>query len=51
MLRHAPGNNESAIALFLSRGHYDVLVRRLRRAYQQRWQVMREAIDTWSGDA
>lgn len=47
MLRHTPGNNESAIALFLSRGHYDVLVRRLRRAYQQRWQVMREALDIW----
>ena len=50
MLRHAPGNNESAIALFLSRGHYDVLVRRLRRTYQQRWQVMREAIDAWLPD-
>jgi GntR family transcriptional regulator/MocR family aminotransferase len=46
MLRHAPGNNESAIALFLSRGHYDVLVRRLKRTYQQRWQVMRDALAT-----
>lgn len=50
MLRHAPGNNESAIALFLSRGHYDVLVRRLRRTYQQRWQVMREAINVYLPD-
>lgn len=44
MLRHTPGNNENAIALFLSRGHFDVLVRRLKRAYQQRWEVMRDAL-------
>lgn len=44
MLRHTPSNNEQAIALFLSCGHFDVLVRRLRRVYQQRWQVMRDAL-------
>lgn len=50
MLRHAPGNNECGIALFLSRGHYDVLVRRLKRNYQQRWQVMRDALQTYLPD-
>nr|CAA6805494.1 MAG: Transcriptional regulator, GntR family domain / Aspartate aminotransferase (EC [uncultured Thiotrichaceae bacterium] len=50
MLRHVPGNNESAIALFLSRGHYDVLIRRLRRNYKERWQVMHDAIDAYLPD-
>ncbi len=45
MLRHAPGNNESAIALFLARGHHDTLLRRLGRAYHERWLVMRAALD------
>ncbi|MGB0846699.1 MAG: PLP-dependent aminotransferase family protein, partial [Thiolinea sp.] len=44
MLRHAPGNNESIIALFLSRGHHDVFVRRLHRVYRERWQLLQEVL-------
>ncbi|MEZ5537069.1 MAG: PLP-dependent aminotransferase family protein [Thiolinea sp.] len=50
MLRHAPANNECSIALFLSRGHYNVLIRRLKRCYQQRWQVLRDALETYLPD-
>jgi GntR family transcriptional regulator/MocR family aminotransferase len=44
MLRHPPGNNQRAAALFLANGHFDVLVRRIHRTYRDRWQVMGEAL-------
>lgn len=44
MLRHPPGNNQRAAALFLANGHFDVLVRRIHRVYRERWQVMGEAL-------
>ncbi len=44
MLRHPPGNNQRAAALFLANGHFDVLVRRIHRVYRDRWQVMGEAL-------
>ena len=44
MLRHPPGNNQRAAALFLANGHHDVLVRRIHRAYRDRWQAMGEAL-------
>jgi GntR family transcriptional regulator/MocR family aminotransferase len=44
MLRHPPANNERTVALFLSLGHHDSLVRRLSHAYKERWQVMGEAL-------
>jgi len=44
MLRHPPGNNQRAVALFLTNGHFDVLVRRLHRVYRERWQIMGEAL-------
>ncbi|MEM1383461.1 MAG: PLP-dependent aminotransferase family protein [Pseudomonadota bacterium] len=44
MLRHPPGNNQRATALFLANGHYDVMVRRLHRVYRERWQVMQQAL-------
>lgn len=47
MLRHAPGNNEHVMALFIARGHYDALVRRLNRAYSTRWQEMGEALERY----
>ncbi len=40
MVRHAPNTNQRAAALFLSLGHHDTLVRRLHRAYRERWEVM-----------
>lgn len=46
MLRHPPGNNQRAAALFMANGHYDMLVRRIHRVYGQRWRAMAEAIET-----
>ena len=37
MLRHSPANNERSVALFLSRGHHDALLRRLAHAFKSRW--------------
>lgn len=44
MLRHPPSNNERSLALFLSRGHHDALVRRLSHAFRERCQVMGDAL-------
>jgi GntR family transcriptional regulator/MocR family aminotransferase len=44
MLRHPPGNNQRAAALFMANGHYDVLVRRIHRVYRERWQAMAAAL-------
>lgn len=45
MLRHPPGNNQRATALFMVNGHYDMLVRRIHRVYRGRWEAMRAALD------
>jgi len=45
MLRHPPGNNQRAAALFMANGHYDVLVRRIHRVYRDRWQAMAQALE------
>ncbi len=44
MLRHPPGHIQRTIAYFLSLGHYDALINRMRVAYRRRRQVMEEAI-------
>jgi len=44
MMRHPPMNNERTLALFLSLGHYDMLLRRLTKAYNQRIQKLSAAI-------
>ncbi|MCA0432381.1 MAG: PLP-dependent aminotransferase family protein [Proteobacteria bacterium] len=44
MVRHAPSNNQRAAALFLSLGHHDTLIRRLHKAYRQRWEIMGKAL-------
>ena len=44
MLRHPPANNQLAVALFLSMGHHDSLVRRLSHTYKDRWQAMGSAL-------
>ncbi|MCC0042827.1 MAG: PLP-dependent aminotransferase family protein [Brucellaceae bacterium] len=36
MLRHPPANNQRAVALFLSLGHHEALVRRLSAAFSER---------------
>ncbi|MEM8749646.1 MAG: PLP-dependent aminotransferase family protein [Pseudomonadota bacterium] len=40
MVRHPPTNNQRSTAFFLSLGYYDVFVRRLHRAYRERWNAM-----------
>ena len=45
MVRHPPTNNQRLVALFLSMGHHDSLIHRLSQTYQQRWQVMGDALN------
>jgi len=45
MLRHPPANNQRTTALFLSRGHYDSLLRREGQSLKQRWAAMQAALD------
>jgi GntR family transcriptional regulator/MocR family aminotransferase len=44
VLRHPPGHIQRTAALFLSLGHYDALINRMKSAYRKRRQVMEEAI-------
>jgi GntR family transcriptional regulator/MocR family aminotransferase len=44
VLRHPPGLMQRAAAHFLSRGHYDALLKRLGAAYRQRREVMLAAV-------
>ena len=44
MQRHQPVNNQRAIALFISLGHYNSMFPRIHAAYQQRWEIMSDAI-------
>jgi GntR family transcriptional regulator/MocR family aminotransferase len=46
MLRHPPANNQRAVALFLSLGHHDALVRRLTQAFARRRQTAIKALET-----
>lgn len=50
MLRHPPANNQRAVALFLSLGHHDALVRRLSSAFEERRQRLVEAIGEFLPD-
>ncbi|MCC4263278.1 PLP-dependent aminotransferase family protein [Oceanimonas baumannii] len=44
MLRHPPLNNQRAVALFLSLGYHDTLVRKLAREFEQRARCLSEAL-------
>ena len=44
IMRHLPGHIQRTAAFFLSRGHYDALVRKLRTAYHKRQQVMEKSL-------
>lgn len=44
MIRHPPMNNQRLVSLFLSMGHHDALLRRLRESYQKRWQIMGDSL-------
>ncbi len=45
VLRHPPGHIQRTAAYFLSLGHYDALIRRIREALKTRRAVMQDAID------
>ncbi len=45
VLRHPPGHIQRTAAYFLSLGHYDALIRRIRKALKGRRAVMQTAID------
>ena len=47
MVRHPPSNNQRTVALFLSLGHYDTLVRRMHRVLRERWEIMGRALHTY----
>jgi GntR family transcriptional regulator/MocR family aminotransferase len=47
MVRHPPANNQRLVALFLSMGHHDSLIHRLSQTYQERWQVMGDALSQY----
>ena len=44
MLRHPPANNQRAVALFLSLGHHEALVRRLSTAFAERRRKLVDAV-------
>lgn len=50
MFRHPPANNQRAVALFLSLGHHDALVRRLSAAFEDRRKQMFNAIGSYLPD-
>lgn len=50
MLRHPPANNQRAVALFLSLGHHEALVRRLSAAFSERRSRLTQAIDAFLPD-
>lgn len=47
MVRHPPLNNQRAVALFLAQGYHDALLRKLARSFQERSEIMAQALDTY----
>jgi GntR family transcriptional regulator/MocR family aminotransferase len=47
MLRHPPANNQRAVALFLSLGHHEALVRRLSAAFGERRRRLIQAVNAF----
>jgi GntR family transcriptional regulator / MocR family aminotransferase len=44
VLRHPPGHIQRTVAYFLSLGHYDALINRMKAAYRRRRLIMEDAI-------
>ena len=47
MVRHTPANNQRTVALFLARGHHDVLIQKLNTVYSERWSNMESALNKY----
>lgn len=45
MYRHPPSNNQRACALFISLGHYDAYVRKLKESYKEKWNLMKQELE------
>jgi len=45
MLRHPPGQTQRTAAYFMALGHYDAQIRRLRRHFETRRQILKSALD------
>lgn len=45
MIRQPPANNLNTLALFLSIGHYDVLMQRLMSVYKSKWQELEDSLN------
>jgi GntR family transcriptional regulator/MocR family aminotransferase len=50
MLRHAPTNNQRALALFIGLGHFDVVLRRSSEALAERAAILEKALATYLPD-
>ncbi|MFD2741448.1 PLP-dependent aminotransferase family protein [Sulfitobacter aestuarii] len=48
ILRHPPGHLQRTAAYFLAQGHYDILIRDMRREYAKRREVMQKALASTS---
>ena len=46
MLRHPPGHLQRTVAYFLALGHYDSLIRDLRKAFAERRRVLTRALES-----
>ena len=47
MQRHLPANNQRAVALFISLGHYHAMFHKIHTTYKERWNAMAEAISKY----
>ena len=47
MIRHAPSNIQATTALFLARGYHEMLLHRLWKVYEMRWELMHNAIERY----
>lgn len=45
MYRHPPSNNQRTCALFISLGHYDSYVRKLKNSYKNKWALIRQMLE------
>ena len=45
MLRHPPGHQQRTVAYFLALGHYDSLIRNMRKVFAERREIMTNALE------
>jgi len=50
MMRHPPGNNQRALAMFIERGYYATFVGRLAKEFGQRSMALQETSRRWLPD-